>query len=135
MSPAPKEIGYAGPAGAFKQKPRVLHRYGCHGRDVAENRSDFTYDQHLCNTFHERWLKERPQDYGALMRECVLVGAFFRAVDYVQATRQRAVLAQQFARCLDTVDVAITASSMNPACPVEDAERCESTYQRQARAV
>ena len=52
-----------------------------------------------------------------------------------EATRQRAVLAQQFARCLDTVDVAITASSMNPACPVEDAERCEYTYQRQARAV
>jgi aspartyl-tRNA(Asn)/glutamyl-tRNA(Gln) amidotransferase subunit A len=83
---------------------------------------------------HERWLQERPQDYGALMRERVLVGAFFRAVDYVQATRQRAVLMQQFARCLDTVDVAITASSMDPACPVEDAERCEYTYNRQARA-
>ena len=39
---------------------------------------------------HERWLQERPHDYGALMRERVLVGAFFRAVDYVQATRQRA---------------------------------------------
>jgi Asp-tRNA(Asn)/Glu-tRNA(Gln) amidotransferase A subunit family amidase len=37
-------------------------------------------------------------------------------------------------RCLDTVDVAITASSMDPACAVEDAERCEYTYHRQARA-
>jgi aspartyl-tRNA(Asn)/glutamyl-tRNA(Gln) amidotransferase subunit A len=35
---------------------------------------------------------------------------------------------------MDTVDVAITASSMDPACPVEDAERCEYTYHRQARA-
>ena len=58
----------------------------------------------------------------------------FHAVDYVQATRQRALLAQQFARCMDTVDVAITASSMDPACPVEDAQRCEYTYNRQARA-
>jgi aspartyl-tRNA(Asn)/glutamyl-tRNA(Gln) amidotransferase subunit A len=35
---------------------------------------------------------------------------------------------------MDTVDVAITASSMDPACPVEDAERLEYTYNRQARA-
>ena len=32
------------------------------------------------------------------------------------------------------VDVAITASSMEPACPIEDAELCEKLYGRQARA-
>ncbi len=32
------------------------------------------------------------------------------------------------------VDVAITASSMDPACPIEDEERCEFTYGHQARA-
>ncbi len=83
---------------------------------------------------HERWLQERPQDYGALMRERVLTGAFFRAVDYVQATRRRTLLVQQFERCMATVDVAITASSMDPACRIDDAERCEYTYARQARA-
>ncbi|MGE3537716.1 MAG: amidase [Candidatus Tectimicrobiota bacterium] len=83
---------------------------------------------------HEQWLRERPQDYGALMRERVMTGAFFRAVDYVQAMRQRTILVQQFARCMEPVDVAITASSMDPACPIDDAERCEYTYARQARA-
>jgi aspartyl-tRNA(Asn)/glutamyl-tRNA(Gln) amidotransferase subunit A len=83
---------------------------------------------------HERWLQERPQDYGALMRERVMAGAFFRAVDYVQAMRQRSVLVWQFERCMAAVDVAITASSMDPACPIEDEEQCEFTYGRQARA-
>ena len=32
------------------------------------------------------------------------------------------------------VDVAITASSMDPSCPIEDAEACERVYGRQARA-
>ena len=38
---------------------------------------------------HEKWLQERPADYGSLTRERLLPGAFFRAVDYVQALRQR----------------------------------------------
>lgn len=83
---------------------------------------------------HERWLQERPADYGDLARERLLPGAFLRAVDYVHALRQRAVLRQKFNDCLAAVDVAITASSMDPACPIEDAELCEKVYGRQARA-
>lgn len=85
-------------------------------------------------SIHEKWLQEQPGDYGALARERLLPGAFLRAVDYVHATRQRALLTQKFNSCLDTVDVAITASSMDPACPIEDAELCERVYGRQARA-
>lgn len=83
---------------------------------------------------HERWLQERPEDYGALARERLLPGAFFRAVDYVHAMRQRQVLRRKFQTCMAPVDVAITASSMEPACPIEDAELCARLYGRQARA-
>lgn len=83
---------------------------------------------------HERWLQERPEDYGDLARQRLLPGAFFRAVDYLHALRQRAVLTQQFHACLASVDVAITASSMEPAYPIEDAELGEKLYARQARA-
>jgi aspartyl-tRNA(Asn)/glutamyl-tRNA(Gln) amidotransferase subunit A len=83
---------------------------------------------------HERWLKERPGDYGELARERIMGGAFFRAVDYVQAVRQRERLRKRFNDCLVEVDTAITASSMEPACPIEDAELCAKLYGRQARS-
>ena len=83
---------------------------------------------------HEKWLQERPADYAELTRRRLLPGAFFRAVDYMQALRQREVLRHKFNVCMESVDVAITASSMEPACPIEDAELCEKLYGRQARA-
>lgn len=83
---------------------------------------------------HEKWLQERPGDYGDLARERILPGAFLRAADYVHALRQRAILTQKFNACLAPFDIAITASSMDPACRIEDAEACERTYGRQARA-
>jgi aspartyl-tRNA(Asn)/glutamyl-tRNA(Gln) amidotransferase subunit A len=83
---------------------------------------------------HEKWLQERPEQYGHLARQRLLPGAFLRAVDYLHALRQRAVLKRQFQACMETVDVAITASSMEPSCPIEDAELCEKLYSRQARA-
>jgi len=83
---------------------------------------------------HEKWLQERPADYGALARERLMTGAFLRAVDYVHAMRQREVLRRKFNACMAPVDVAITASSMEPACPIEDADLCEKLYGRQARA-
>jgi aspartyl-tRNA(Asn)/glutamyl-tRNA(Gln) amidotransferase subunit A len=83
---------------------------------------------------HEKWLQERPQDYGDLARERLMPGAFLRAVDYVHALRQRTVLMQRFNDLMASVDVAITASSMEPACPIEDDQLCEALYGRQARA-
>jgi aspartyl-tRNA(Asn)/glutamyl-tRNA(Gln) amidotransferase subunit A len=85
-------------------------------------------------SIHEHWLQTRPGDYGDLARERILPGAFIRAVDYVHALRQREVLRKKFRDCMAPVDVAITASSMDPACPIEDAEACEWVYGRQARA-
>jgi aspartyl-tRNA(Asn)/glutamyl-tRNA(Gln) amidotransferase subunit A len=83
---------------------------------------------------HETWMRERPQDYGALARSRIMAGAFVRAADYVNATRLRRKLTQEFHALFDRIDVALTASSMDPACRIEDPAEVEYTYARQARA-
>src|SRR5690606_23126951 len=83
---------------------------------------------------HEKWMRERPQDYGALARSRIMAGAFVRAADYINATRLRRKLTQEFHALFDGIDVALTASPMDPACRIEDPEAVEYTYARQARA-
>jgi len=79
-------------------------------------------------------MRERPQDYGALARERIMAGAFVRAADYVNATRLRRKLTAQFHALFDQVDVVLTASSLDPACRIDDPDMVEYTYGRQARA-
>jgi len=83
---------------------------------------------------HETWMRERPQDYGALARERLMAGAFVRAADYVNATRLRRKLADSFHALFSGIDVAVTASSMDPPCRIDDPKAIEYTYARQARA-
>ena len=71
---------------------------------------------------HEQWLKDRPQDYGARARERLLAGADLRAVDYLQAVRWRLQLRDRVAEEFAKIDVALTASSMDPACRIDDDE-------------
>jgi aspartyl-tRNA(Asn)/glutamyl-tRNA(Gln) amidotransferase subunit A len=84
---------------------------------------------------HEKWLQERPQDYGELCRQRIMPGAFMRAADYVQALRVRTKLTRQFAETMDGLDAAISISSMEPPCRIEDPEEVERSYPRQARTV
>src|SRR5262245_66664454 len=63
---------------------------------------------------HEKWMRERPQDYGALARERIMAGAFVRAADYVNATRLRRKMADGFHASLAEIDVAVAASPMDP---------------------
>ena len=83
---------------------------------------------------HEQWMRERPQDYGALARERLMAGAFVRAADYVNATRLRRKLTDSFHALFAEVDVIITTSSMDPACRIDDPKAVEYTYARQSRA-
>jgi aspartyl-tRNA(Asn)/glutamyl-tRNA(Gln) amidotransferase subunit A len=83
---------------------------------------------------HEKWMRERPQDYGALARERIMSGAFVRAADYVNATRLRRKLTDDFHALFADVDVIVTSSSMDPACRIDDAAANEYTYGRQSRA-
>jgi aspartyl-tRNA(Asn)/glutamyl-tRNA(Gln) amidotransferase subunit A len=98
---------------------------------VACNRTILTSEAFAA---HENWMRERPQDYGALARERLMAGAFVRAADYVNATRLRRKLTASFHALFDHVDVAVTASSMDPACRIDDPQAVEYTYGRQARA-
>jgi aspartyl-tRNA(Asn)/glutamyl-tRNA(Gln) amidotransferase subunit A len=82
---------------------------------------------------HEQWLKERPQDYGARARERLLAGAELRAVDYLQAVRWRLQLRDRVAVAFANLDLAITASSMDPACRIDDDAALAANYWRQAR--
>ncbi len=82
---------------------------------------------------HEQWLRERPQDYGARARERLLAGAGLRAVDYLQAVRWRLQLRDQVDAAFANIDLAITASSMDPACRIDDDAALAANYWRQAR--
>jgi len=83
---------------------------------------------------HEKWMQERPQDYGQLARERLMGGAFVRAADYVNATRLRRKLTAEFHALFDHVDVIVTSSSMDPPCRIDDPQANEYTYSRQSRA-
>jgi aspartyl-tRNA(Asn)/glutamyl-tRNA(Gln) amidotransferase subunit A len=83
---------------------------------------------------HEKWLKERPEDYGQLTRERLLPGAFFSGADYVQALRARRRLAAEFEALLAPLDAAVTLSAMDPPPPIDDDAALAAAYSRQARA-
>jgi aspartyl-tRNA(Asn)/glutamyl-tRNA(Gln) amidotransferase subunit A len=102
------------------------------GEYLACNRTILTSEAFA---MHENWMRERPQDYGTLARERIMAGAFVRAADYVNATRLRRKLADAFHALLSDLDVVVTASSMDPACRIDDPQAVEHTYGRQARAV
>ncbi len=101
------------------------------GEYVVCNRTILTSEAYA---IHEKWMRERPEDYGALARERLMAGAFVRAADYVNATRLRRKMTDAFHALFAGIDVAVTASSMDPACRIDDPKAVEYTYARQARA-
>jgi aspartyl-tRNA(Asn)/glutamyl-tRNA(Gln) amidotransferase subunit A len=82
---------------------------------------------------HERDLKERPQDYAPITRRKLLPGAFIPAADYVKAQQLRAALCAEFAAAMRDLDAAITLSSLDMPCRIDDDETIAKTYERQAR--
>ncbi|MEL0016434.1 MAG: amidase family protein, partial [Rhodospirillales bacterium] len=84
-------------------------------------------------SIHRKWLAERPEDYAKATRDRILPGAFMGAADYVDALRRRAIYREHFKRLMSEVDVIICASSMDPACRIDDEAEVGRTYGRQAR--
>jgi aspartyl-tRNA(Asn)/glutamyl-tRNA(Gln) amidotransferase subunit A len=82
---------------------------------------------------HGRWLRERPEAYGALTRKRLLPGLLLPAEEHVQAQRARGGLIAAVEAAFREVDLLLTASSMDPPCRIEDAAEVERTYPRQAR--
>ena len=83
---------------------------------------------------HQKWLRERPQDYGDITRQRFLYGAMYSASDYINALRMRSKYTAEFHALFNDVDVIVTASAHDPACRIDDADACEFIYSRQARA-
>lgn len=70
---------------------------------------------------HEPQLQADPMKYGRIGRHRFLLGAFLSAADYIQAQRQKAILAAEMDRAFDSVDVLITAGEVTGAPTFEKA--------------
>jgi aspartyl-tRNA(Asn)/glutamyl-tRNA(Gln) amidotransferase subunit A len=57
------------------------------------------------STYHQRWLRERPEDYGGDVRLLLEMGELHLATHYLQAQRYRALLREQFLDAFKSVDV------------------------------
>jgi aspartyl-tRNA(Asn)/glutamyl-tRNA(Gln) amidotransferase subunit A len=66
-------------------------------------------------TYHRRWLRERPGDYGADVRERLQLGLALTATDYLTAQRGRQLIADEVAAALREVDVLIAPTTVAPA--------------------
>jgi aspartyl-tRNA(Asn)/glutamyl-tRNA(Gln) amidotransferase subunit A len=59
-------------------------------------------------TFHEKWLKSRPGDYGPDVRERLLRGVPILATQYLKAQKARALMVREVDASLDRVDVLVS---------------------------
>jgi aspartyl-tRNA(Asn)/glutamyl-tRNA(Gln) amidotransferase subunit A len=64
---------------------------------------------------HEKALRERPQAYGALARDRLMIGAYVRASDLVQAMRRRLMLAEATNAAMQGVDAILLPTAPDPA--------------------
>ncbi len=82
---------------------------------------------------HRQFLKARPGDYGALARQRILSGAGITAADYIDALRLRTRLTKATEAATAGLDALVTASSLDPAPRLDDAEENARVYPRQCR--
>lgn len=59
------------------------------------------------SAYHQKWLRERPQDYGADVRTQLEMGELLLATHYIQAQRYRTLLRREFMEAFKSVDVFI----------------------------
>jgi aspartyl-tRNA(Asn)/glutamyl-tRNA(Gln) amidotransferase subunit A len=70
------------------------------------------------STYHQRWLRERPDDYGADVRTLLEVGEMLLATHYLQAQRYRTLLRSEFLEAFRTVDLFLCPTLPFTATPV-----------------
>jgi aspartyl-tRNA(Asn)/glutamyl-tRNA(Gln) amidotransferase subunit A len=70
------------------------------------------------SSYHQRWLRERPGDYGEDVRMLLEIGEMLLATHYVQAQRYRSLLRGEFLSAFKTVDVFICPTLPFTATPV-----------------
>ncbi len=74
---------------------------GIHGNISAQ----LTIESCEPSTYHQHWLRERPQDYGDDVRLLLEAGELQLATQYLQAQRYRALLRSRFLDAFKSVDV------------------------------
>jgi len=85
----------------FEEALRALGALGLHLEDVAlphaaeSGIAQTTIIMSEAASVHERWLRERPEDYGAEVRARLRRGQFFSATQYLRAQKVRTLLAQE----------------------------------------
>ncbi len=101
-------------AGAVKKAIAVLAGLGGSVREVhwpmaAEARAlSFLIMGAEAFSVHERWLKERPEDYGPDVRQRLAQGATILAADYLRAQRLRRRFIESLDAVFETCDVLLT---------------------------
>jgi aspartyl-tRNA(Asn)/glutamyl-tRNA(Gln) amidotransferase subunit A len=131
----PENAPSAAYAEAFEEACRTLESLGARLVDVQLSPLiDYADANRLimlaeAYALHERDFRERPEVFGRHMFARIGLGAFLSAADYVEATRRRRELCREFARALEPVDVAISASATGPA-PRIDAVTTYGVYER-----
>jgi aspartyl-tRNA(Asn)/glutamyl-tRNA(Gln) amidotransferase subunit A len=70
------------------------------------------------STYHQRWLRERPEDYGDDVRLLLELGELHLATHYLQAQRYRTLLRRQFLDAFKSVDVFVCPTLPFTATPV-----------------
>jgi aspartyl-tRNA(Asn)/glutamyl-tRNA(Gln) amidotransferase subunit A len=75
---------------------------------------------------HEKVMRKRFGDYGRMMRNRVVLGAFLGAGDYVQALRLRRELAEEMSEAMRDVDVLVTGITPGEAPRIDEDPGYES---------
>ena len=96
---------------AVRKAIRELERLGASVQDVSFPRIGSITIVHACivlteaATYHEKWMRTRPDDYAPDVRFSLEWGKLFMGIDYVQAQRVRESIREDFATALSSVDV------------------------------
>ncbi len=70
------------------------------------------------SSYHQLWLRERPQDYGDDVRTLLELGELYLATHYIQAQRYRTLLRRQFLDAFRDVDIFISPTLPFVATPI-----------------
>ena len=82
---------------------------------------------------HAGALRERPADLSRSTRAALLPGAFTSAETLIAALRAKETLTAAVDAAFAHVDILLTASSMEPACRIDDPDEIARSYMLQAR--
>ena len=76
---------------------------------------------------HQRWLNQRPEDYGSVARRILLDGSCVDQTAYQEALRMRVELRENIATAMRDVDILVTAVTPAPACRLDDLSAMEKS--------